>query len=238
MALPPSQTSERFCASDADLTVRSSDGVLFKVHRMNLKVHSEIFSNASDATIPENTEVVDLTESSDVLDLLFQYMYRQPQPNLKPVQFRVLLGLAEAAEKYVVYSALPAIMIQMHEQLPNYPLHILNFGARHNHRELANEAARLSVGLPISDAAEYMTPDTFKRWIKFYDSWHSSARVALFQVIQTANSNRYTLAQCIRDPQLCYKYGSTLGGLDEYEPGEPRSNAFLFLSGEFMPNPL
>jgi hypothetical protein len=40
-------------------------------------------------------------------------MYRQPQPDLKSVEFPVFAGLAEAAEKYVVYSALPAVATQM-----------------------------------------------------------------------------------------------------------------------------
>jgi hypothetical protein len=40
-------------------------------------------------------------------------MYRQPQPDLKSVDFPIFAGLAEAAEKYVVYSALPAIAIKM-----------------------------------------------------------------------------------------------------------------------------
>jgi hypothetical protein len=81
---------------------------------MNLKVHSDIFANADNATRPENDdEIVHLEESSDALDLLFQYMYRQPQPNLQLVEFPVFIRLAEAAEKYVVYSALPVIMIRM-----------------------------------------------------------------------------------------------------------------------------
>jgi hypothetical protein len=89
--------------------------VIFKVHRKHLEVHSDIFADAANATQPDNEaeEVVNLSESSAVLDLLFQYMYRQPQPDLKSVDFPIFAGLAEAAEKYVVYSALPAIAIKM-----------------------------------------------------------------------------------------------------------------------------
>ena len=85
----------------------SSDGVVFKVHRKNLEFHSDIFADAASATLPQKDDgIVQFSESSHVLDLLFQHMYRQRQPDLKDVKFEVLAGLAEAAEKYVVPAAL------------------------------------------------------------------------------------------------------------------------------------
>ena len=94
------------CSTDSDITLQSSDGVLYKVHRKNLGIHSEGFA-AADAISAStddnnNSEIVHLSESSVVLDLLLQYMYHQHQPDLEDVDFQVL---AEAAEKYEVYSA-------------------------------------------------------------------------------------------------------------------------------------
>ncbi|KAJ7744626.1 hypothetical protein B0H16DRAFT_1322138, partial [Mycena metata] len=131
-------------AADADITIASSDGVLFKLHRKNLEFHSDIFANAADTT-PRDADsgagdIMQLSESADVLDLLFQYMYRQPQPVLKDVQFEVCAGLAEAAEKYVVYSATPATKLRMSDSVVKHPLEVLNYAARHNHDELADEA--------------------------------------------------------------------------------------------------
>jgi hypothetical protein len=93
-----------------------------------------------------------------VLDLLFQCMYRQPQPPVCP-------GLAEGAEKYVVYSTLqlPAITIQLkciprlprqsiliqtlhREHMKQHPFEVLNFAVKHGHRELGNDPAWLTVG--------------------------------------------------------------------------------------------
>jgi hypothetical protein len=96
------------CATDSDITLQSSDGVLFKVHKKNLEMHSEGFAGA-DAIAKQSAsdnEVVPLTESSAVLELLLQYMYRQPQPDLKNVDFETLAGVAEAAEKYQVFTAI------------------------------------------------------------------------------------------------------------------------------------
>ena len=93
------------CASDSDITLQSSDGMLFQVHRKNLEVHSEGFAGADAISSLATEEIVPLSEDSAVLDLLLQYMYRQPQPDLRNVRFSTLEALAEAAEKYQVYSA-------------------------------------------------------------------------------------------------------------------------------------
>jgi BTB/POZ domain len=79
--------------------------VLFEVHRKNLEVHSEGFAGADAILSSAEKEVVPLLENSAVLELLLQFMYRQPQPDLKTVGFETLAALAEAAEKYQVYSA-------------------------------------------------------------------------------------------------------------------------------------
>ena len=70
-------------------------------------MHSEGFAGADaiSGASSSDHEVVQLTETSAVLDLLLQYMYRQPQPDLKKADFETLAGVAEAAEKYQVYSA-------------------------------------------------------------------------------------------------------------------------------------
>ncbi|KAJ7019743.1 hypothetical protein C8F04DRAFT_1146764, partial [Mycena alexandri] len=112
-----SEISQRFCVADADITIASSDGVLFKLHRKGLEFHSDIFANAADTTQGNSDssagDILYLLERADGLHLLFQSMYRQPQPVLKDVQFNVCAGLTEAAEKYIVYSAAPATKLRM-----------------------------------------------------------------------------------------------------------------------------
>lgn len=58
-------------------------------------------------------EIVDLTEKASTLELLFQYMYRQPQPDLTEVPFENLAALAEAAEKYRVFAAMEVCKVHM-----------------------------------------------------------------------------------------------------------------------------
>jgi hypothetical protein len=149
---------------------------------MHLNVHSDVFAYAESTTRPENgDEIIHLNESSGVLDLLFQYMCRQPQPNLQLLEFTVLLELGEATEKYMIYSAMPAIMIQIKcvchishlfyrsqfERKPSAPARTsdLRSKGRDDHRELGNAAARLSVGLPMSEAATILNRDNFVKWV-------------------------------------------------------------------------
>lgn len=93
------------------MTFESHDGVFFKVHRKNLEAASEGFSP------PEGTisggEPVLLAESGDTLELLFQYMYPQRHPDLRTREFRQLTALAEAVEKYQVYTAMEICYIRM-----------------------------------------------------------------------------------------------------------------------------
>lgn len=98
-------------AADSDLTIRSSDGVLFKVHRKNLELHSDVFADAGN--LSSCNEIIDLSETSSVLELLFQFMYRQTQPDLSLIEFELLCPLAEAAEKYSVHSATQVCKIYM-----------------------------------------------------------------------------------------------------------------------------
>ncbi|KAJ6589476.1 hypothetical protein B0H19DRAFT_1303739 [Mycena capillaripes] len=163
------QTSSRFCAPDADISILSSDGVLFKVHRKNLEVHSDIFADAANATRsePGDVEIVHLTETAEVLELLLQYMYRQRQPYLGDVKFATFANLAEAAEKYMVYSALDICQMKMKDSINAHPLEVFLYAVRHGYVELANESARRSMGCGFADALEILPPDAFKAWVRF-----------------------------------------------------------------------
>ena len=95
---------------DADIMFRSSDGVLFRVHKTNLQACTEGFSppEASDFG-----EVVELTETASILEVLFQFIYPMPQPRLESFSSTEIASLAEAAEKYQVHPAMGACRIYM-----------------------------------------------------------------------------------------------------------------------------
>jgi hypothetical protein len=93
------------------VTFSSSDGVLFKIHRKYLEVNAGAFPPAEFAT---NDETVMLTESSAILELLFQFVYPKQHPDVDDIEpFELFAGVAEAAEKYEIYPAMSTCKLRM-----------------------------------------------------------------------------------------------------------------------------
>lgn len=89
--------------SDSDVTIESCDGVRFLLHRKNLETHSETFPGPEFST---KGEIVRLEEPASILEILFQFMYPRKQPGLDGLGPEVLLEVAEAVQKYRVFSAM------------------------------------------------------------------------------------------------------------------------------------
>jgi hypothetical protein len=109
----PGLSKTPVCASDADITFKSCDDVLFKVHRKFLDAHSEGFGPPNGCTTVAEDEIVTLSETSQVLELVFQYMYPMRQPDLKKIDYTTLVSLSETVEKYQVFSALEVCKLRM-----------------------------------------------------------------------------------------------------------------------------
>ncbi|KAJ7878419.1 hypothetical protein B0H13DRAFT_2279070 [Mycena leptocephala] len=154
-----SRISGRFWAADPDMTVSSSDGVLFKVHRKNLEACSSVFANVENTTQSQNGDET--------------FIYRHPQPDLDALEFKTFASLAEAAEKYVVDSALTMCRMKMKASVSAYPLEVLLYAVRHEHMHLANEAAQSSMRCGVADGLEVLPSDIFRPWILFHERWHN-----------------------------------------------------------------
>jgi len=165
------RVSELFNSDDSDITLQSSDGVLFKVDSKNLAAYSEAFP-ASDLTITANGEVVALQETSDVLHLLLQYMHRRRQPDLTNVPFELLSGLAEAAEKYEVYSAMEVCRIHMKAAIGHHPAEVLAYAGRHDYADLMDRAAPLCLG-STADMGRILSGSTVTlvAWTRYCSIW-------------------------------------------------------------------
>ncbi|KAJ7700864.1 hypothetical protein B0H17DRAFT_1046874 [Mycena rosella] len=171
--------SDRFNFPDADIAFRSSDQTVFRVHIKNLETHCEGFPpSALCAPGSVAPEVVDLSEPAATLDLLFQYMYPQRQPDLTAVEFPLLADLSEAAEKYQVYSAMDICRIFMGNGLQDNALTVLNYAVRHGYRDIADEAAPLTVSLPLQEVGAHMHQMYMGSWISYYSEWQKILELA------------------------------------------------------------
>ncbi|CAA7269258.1 unnamed protein product [Cyclocybe aegerita] len=96
-------THPDFNAPDADVTFQSSDGIQFHIHRKHLESHTGAFPGSEFDT---RGEVTHLTEHSKTLAILFQFVYPRRHPTLQDADFATLMPVAEAVEKYQVFSAM------------------------------------------------------------------------------------------------------------------------------------
>ncbi|KAK0203175.1 hypothetical protein DFS33DRAFT_1236193, partial [Desarmillaria ectypa] len=119
---------------DADTSIYSSDGIHFRLHRINITLNSHI--PLQDDPLPE---------SSRTLELLFQFLYNEPQPDLAELTFAVLLPLAEAAHKYRIYAAISSCKNALRPLIPDHSLPILSAALRLEDRSLVDKADKHTI---------------------------------------------------------------------------------------------
>ncbi|KAJ3736006.1 hypothetical protein DFJ43DRAFT_693086 [Lentinula guzmanii] len=171
---PRIRPSRIFNAADADVLIRSCDNVEFRLHKKNLEFLSGGFPPADTETDPN--EIIQLTESGETLELLFQFMYPQRFPSLTDFKIGPLTALAEAAEKYEVYALIHICELHLRSFMRQHPRKILEFAARHDHLELIQEIAPIMVPyLPLSELSTMLTPHLYTPWSVYRECWLQEA---------------------------------------------------------------
>ncbi|KIL60517.1 hypothetical protein M378DRAFT_168003 [Amanita muscaria Koide BX008] len=171
--------SPKFNASDAEVTFQSCDGLCYRIHRKNLECTAAAFPAAE--FVSKKEDVVPMLEHSEVLDLLFVFMYPERQPNLRKVAFRVLADLAEAAEKFQVYSAMHTCNTYMVLETEKHPLDVLVYAARHDYQDLLDKAAALVIGLSLDTVIDRMPPAIAVAWVRYYQKWRDAYSKAILR---------------------------------------------------------
>ncbi len=78
---------------------------------MDLAAFSDAFPAVGSVII--TNEAVRMAESADVVLMLLQFMHRQRWPRSDSIPFGLLHRLAEAAEKYCIFSLMEVCRVQM-----------------------------------------------------------------------------------------------------------------------------
>ncbi|KAF5316234.1 hypothetical protein D9619_006253 [Psilocybe cf. subviscida] len=135
--------------ANSDITIESSDNVRFLLHRKNLETHTEAFPGSDFESDKTNGEVVKLTEAAEILEVLFQFVYLRNQPVLSALGVETLLVLAEAVQKYQVFSAKIGCEVQLRKYVESHSISILVHALKHygNYEtvDLVNTCASLLV---------------------------------------------------------------------------------------------
>ena len=92
------------CQLVVDLTLRSSDGMLIGTHKGNLDIYGDGFP--AGGTAPDLALPVDLPEDAETLNILLQFTHKHPYPDIYPLPGPKMFDVADAAEKYMVHSAM------------------------------------------------------------------------------------------------------------------------------------
>ncbi|KZV62484.1 hypothetical protein PENSPDRAFT_247767 [Peniophora sp. CONT] len=163
------QHSERFAAEDADVELLSSDNVLFKVHRASLASHSAVFPGQEVVT---NGEIVSLSESSAVLDIILQYIYPSPPCHLDGLPFTTLYQVAEAAEKYQMFAVMEIcrILLQI-RHYQEHPLEVLAYACKYGYTSLCDQVAPLTLVVEARDAFNVLGHLYFPQWMLYREQW-------------------------------------------------------------------
>jgi hypothetical protein len=168
-------------ALDSDITIESSDGVLFELYERNLKMGL----GKLEFIKPNNeNQIVHLSEDSVILELLFQFCYPDRHPDLENLPFTTLSRLAEAVEKYNVFSGIPICKIRMkyslsvfsfapvieshhRNNLPHEAFDIFLYGANHNYTDVMAMAAPLVVlSTPLSKVVPALPVQLHGIWVR------------------------------------------------------------------------
>lgn len=149
--------SPPFDDADADLIVRSSDNVHFRMYKVILAKASGVFKNMFTVPQPEgrifmadDEEIpgVVLTEDSGTLNMLFRLCYPVPDPN--PACLGDISHLLAVCDKYEMEGIMKNLEKPLGEFTESDPLRVFAIACRAKFTETARQAARQCLAKPIS----------------------------------------------------------------------------------------
>ncbi|KAI0352401.1 hypothetical protein OH77DRAFT_1409265, partial [Trametes cingulata] len=147
---PPTRTATRpFDRDDADIVLRSSDGIDFYVHRIILSLASPVFATMLALPQPPGAHVerpvVDMSEDSQTLDIFLRVCYPEPAPEIPSLHLlREVLGAAMKYDAAAVMALAKDSMVLPHLVDEN-PLDIFVMACCFGLEAQAQEAAVVAV---------------------------------------------------------------------------------------------
>ncbi|TEB37022.1 hypothetical protein FA13DRAFT_1683010 [Coprinellus micaceus] len=186
------------CTLTIDIIFLSCDGVHVGAHKQNLDNFSDGFPSpdlvqAPDAsTLSGRCEVVELTEDAATLNILLQFMHKTRFPKVHELSTEQLFSLAEAAEKYMVYSAMSICNDRIEQRVIDYPVQALCYAAKFHYSEIADIAASYSVACPFDEIRKYSKSHhaTIYAWFQYREFFIELADAILNPPVYINNRNQ------------------------------------------------
>jgi len=162
------------CKLTVDIVLKSSDGQLLGAHQRNLEMYTEGFPIAG-STLAIVSDPVCLEETAEVLHLMLQYTHNIRLPCLDTIPFTLVASLAEAVEKYLIYSAMEICKVKMMHATNDHPNEVFMYSVKHNYPDLTEMAAKSTLNNSASTflalIREAGLPDDVAfRWLRYRNS--------------------------------------------------------------------
>jgi len=135
----PLSCSDKFCSSDADITIRTSDNVDLLLHKWLLGMASGVFKDmvtlgdrhTASTPVEPNKAVVSIAETQAVFETLLQYIYPIPREPIESLDQLSLL--IDAAVKYDLAGAQAALAKELLREsyLHDEPLRVYAIAVRY-----------------------------------------------------------------------------------------------------------
>ena len=141
-----------FDAPDSDAVLRSSDGKELRVHRLILSLASPVFQgmfSLPQSTIPSSQiPIVDVPESSDILEPFLQYLYPRSPPTIPDISmWSALYAIADKYDAEVVMDPLRDMLVLRF--LETSPLRVYALASRWGFEEEAKIASTRTLTIDI-----------------------------------------------------------------------------------------
>ncbi|KAJ3713973.1 hypothetical protein DFJ43DRAFT_889401 [Lentinula guzmanii] len=193
----PPRTSTRFNAQDAEITVISSDNVLFRLHKMNVQVTSGGLLQSK-----VDNDFLTLTEPADVLEILFEFLYPDYETDLERLEFTALLSVAEAAEKYGVFYAMSHCTFCLRKHTLFHSVELLRFAVRYRKEKMLAELTPTLLDIELDQVITILPPTAFGEFCLFRDRWVKVLLKCFALVIETSIEHDQNKSYpCSREPQ-------------------------------------
>ncbi|THH14761.1 hypothetical protein EW146_g5610 [Bondarzewia mesenterica] len=193
MALKPSRpASPPFDKPGADIILRSSDDVDFRVHKLVLSLSSPFFkdmfslpqpsSNAIDNTTTGEIPVIPVTEDAQTLDFMLRTIYPVRSPKIEKLSD--LRFVFEASRKYQIETFDGVVEESLMGAVEQDPVGVYALACRFGLDEIACKAARHTLDRSIvefSNCLQYASSEDYWRLMKYR---HECA-VAAREVVKT-----------------------------------------------------
>lgn len=163
------------------MTFKSCNNILFKVHRNNIMTYSEGFAPPDGTLLPEG-EIVPLPESTNMLELLFQYIYPQCTLDLKDLFKCTCQACRDSREISGVFSHghMPYLhgvcqiphkssgnysLLFVRDIIPHHPLQVLDYAMRHHLLDLADKVEEKYLLTTPEEAIKCLNLPTYVVWV-------------------------------------------------------------------------